>query len=459
MKCAGVDIGSSAVKACLFEFSAQGARLLQEASWAVPLERPRDSWAEHNLFALEQATIQALEFLPRDCTVSFTSAMHGLVLLDKQRRALSDAISWADLRSHSEALSLKELDATAQQRTGTPVHPMAWPAKFRWLSQHRPQLMQQTVAVTDLKSYLLGRLVGSPVPLDFSSASATGMWNNQLRDWDPSLKQHLDLEHLEWPEIREPTLPLLRGGRTLLLGAGDGPLGNLGVGATTPGRIAVSLGTSGAARIWVQSVRPVRPELFLYALDGASYVEGGAISNGSSVLDWLAQQRQITPLQVLEQASGSSVGAGGITVYPYFSGERAPFWNPDIRSQICGWSYAHSFADLARACLEGVGFCLNRLLQLLGPTQEPLRCTGGLFGSPFWCQLFADISGCQVGLSPVSQATALGAALLATEGYLERSRSLPLGIVYEPQPRSHKRYRALYRQWIEGEPNRSSSET
>lgn len=429
--------------------------LVDSCSCNSPLRRSRDLWAEHDLAEMEESLREVVELVPPESTVGFASAMHGLVLLDKQGEPISNALSWADMRASTQARWLKAIDPQAHQRTGTPVHPMAWPAKLAWVREERPELWGQVARVSDLKAYLLERLTGQPQPLDLSSASGTGLWNSESKSWDRSLISTLGLQQSQLPAVASPLLPVQWGQRTLLLGAGDGPLGNLGVGATKPGRLAISLGTSGAVRRTLEARRTVPPELFLYSLDGLCWVEGGAISNGSSVLDWLRRQRELSHQELLELASGSPPGAQGLSVYPYFSGERAPFWRPDTRSQIAGWGFSHDFADLVRACLEGVGYCLNRLLRLLEPAQgEPLRCTGGLFASPFWCQLLADISGHPIGVSPVTQATALGAALLTTERYLERSAELPLGEVLHPNLDLHEHYQVLYGQWKACEPNR-----
>src|SRR3954452_2699219 len=73
----------------------------------------------------------------------------------------------------------------------------------------------------------------------------------------------------------------------LVLGAGDGPLANLGVGAVRPGVAACSIGTSGALRLMVE--RPVvdeRGRVFCFMLSEDRWVVGGSINNGGVVLRW-----------------------------------------------------------------------------------------------------------------------------------------------------------------------------
>lgn len=446
----GLDVGSSAVKACLFDLSSDTPRLLREQEVSCALSRPRPGWAEHDLQGLVAAVRQVLEVAPAGASVGWTSAMHGLVLLDERGRPLGNAISWADGRSGEQARALQKEDPGAYPRTGTPLHPMAWPAKLRWVREERAELWQATRRITDLKSYLWEAVLGEVAPLDRSSASATGLWNSQEEVWDEALRGHL--QHIALPPVRDAHR--LEGRCQHHLGAADGPLGNLGLGAVGEGRVALSLGTSGAVRRFRAERGAVSPGLFLYALGALGWVEGGAISNGGSVLGWLRRQRDLPPESLLELACQAPEGARDLCVYPYFSGERAPFWRTDVRSGISGWTYQHSFADLARATLEGVAFCLRRLLDMVGESAEPISCSGGLFASEGWRQLFANACGRRLVLGGVEQASALGAALLTLADAGERALRLPAGELVEPAAAAARHYDEIFAAWLARDPEK-----
>ncbi len=446
MRLAGVDIGSSRVKACLFDLTKPEApRLLESRALDCPLVRPRQDRAEHNLKAIEQAVATVLEICPPEVPVGFTSAMHSLVLLDSSAAPLGQAVSWADLRSAQQAKLLKKRCPELHRRSGTPVHPMGWPAKLFWFRHREPSLWSQVARVTDLKSYLQGRLSGRLVPLDLSNASGTGLYDTQDRCWDKGLLGELGLTLDQLPEVVSPRQPWEWDGRTGVLGGGDGPISNLGLGALGSDRLAVSLGTSGAVRQALQGRAPFDKRLFEYALDEDIWVQGGALSNGGSVLDWLARHHSGSKEEILHLAGSVQAGAEGLLVHPYFSGERAPFWNPDVRSLTVGWSFHHEFAHLARATLEGVAFCLKRLAE--GWEAPLLRCAGGMFKSPFWCQLLADVTGKEVAVSAVPEATALGAALLTQRESFHLSRQLPVSTCYQPQEAAHNFYKEAYQDW------------
>lgn len=452
MRAAAIDIGSSATKACLFELDQSSLpETLEERKLSSALRSPKPGWFEHDLIEISEQLERLVTSLPEGVPIGFTSAMHGLVLLDEEGLILSPAISWADGRSGKQAGEIGEKVGELHRRTGTPVHPMAWPAKLLWVKECKPEWWERLDRITDLKSYLLEKLTGQVLPLDISSASGTGCWEQDSQSWDSELLGYLDLPDDILPDVALEPFTWNWQGHELHLGAGDGPLGNLGTGAVTPERVAVSLGTSGAVRRCLTEPGDFRPELFRYHLDRQTWVEGGALSNGSSVLEWLRGQGETSPEDVLRLTKKSEIGARGLQVYPYFKGERAPFWRSDITSQIKGKTEAHEFADLCRGTLEGVAYCLNRLLKTLPAVSQPLRCTGGMFTSPLWCQLVADVTGRPVAVSPVKQATALGAALMTTQDYLARSEALPEGRVTEPNAARHQRYHELYAEWLAGD--------
>jgi gluconokinase len=454
MDAIGIDIGSSGVKVCHFQFP-DGAppSLKKRVSRPCPLIRPQPGWVEHDLPRLESALRELILQVPDTYPMSFASAMHALVPLDADGKPLSQALSWADNRSAKHASVMSAAFPDLHQRTGTPVHPMGWPAKLRWLRFHRAVWWNRMTRVTDLKSYLLETLTERPIPMDLSNASATGLWDQQKGCWAEDVLEHLQVPKECLPPVHLTGDPLLWKGRPIYLGGGDGPLGNLGVGAVLAGRTAISVGTSGAVRQPELGPGTLSPALFRYAVNPHLSVRGGAISNGTSVMDWLMKQYGVSFEQILGWLERTETGAKGLRVYPYFSGERAPFWRADVSSHILGLSFEHEPADLARATLEGVAFCLRRLLSHLEPPTEPLRCTGGFFTVPFWRQLLADVSGFPVAVSPIKEATALGAALMTLGNYQERAAALPLGEVTEPRQEVCEQYEDLYQAWAEGEPH------
>lgn len=451
MRAVGIDMGSSTVKLCLFEGLDDDPQLVSHHSQACPLVRHGDE-VEHDLKAMSEVLDELLPLAPANAPIGFSSAMHALVLLDSQGRPLANALSWAHKASVEEARQLAERFPQAKERTGTPLHPMAWPAKLLWLKNKRPELWKQIRGLSELKSYLLSEAFGCPVPVDLSNASATGLWDQTRSSWDTELCEFLEVP-LEWlPSVESGFTVMEFAGRRVALGGGDGPISNLGVGAVTPGRLALSVGTSAAVRRLSRNLESVPHSLFRYHLDRETFVVGGALSNGTSVLDWLQQNSGRSLSELTNGAWESPEGAKQLLVYPYFSGERAPWWQSDVKSSIVGWSFEHGWGDIARASLEGVAYCIKRVCDdLHGSGDEPVRCTGGLFRDPNWCRLLADVLNRPLALRPLAEAGALGAALATVDNYLDISARFGSGPVFAPDEKRARRYQQHYARWRESE--------
>ena len=105
--------------------------------------------------------------------------------------------------------------------------------------------------------------------------------------------------------------------------------------------------------------------------------------------------------------------AAPLIFLPALSGERAPSWAATTRGSFAGLDRAHGPAELARAVLEGVAFADRDLLG--GLPFDRLFLAGGGARSDLWCQIRADVLGCQV-LRTGDQPGLLGAAMLGWAG-------------------------------------------
>jgi gluconokinase len=206
----------------------------------------------------------------------------------------------------------------------------------------------------------------------------------------------------------------------IVVGASDGVLANLGVGAVAPGVVACSIGTSSAIRGVVPQARvDEQGRVFCYVLVPGRWVVGGASNNGGNVLRWLGRVMGTDladpDVGLTEAASSVPPGAEGLLMLPYLSGERAPRWSGDPEGALLGLTQRHTRAHIVRAALEAV--CLQLALVLgamraAGLELTELRATGGFAHSPFWRQLLADVLGTPIGFPAGEQGSAIGAALL-----------------------------------------------
>src|SRR5690606_15280934 len=238
---------------------------------------------------LLDAVREALAVLGGDrVPLVFSAAMHSLLALDSGGRPVSRVWIWSDHRSAAEAAALRAGPSAAglHARTGTPLHPMSPLCKLRWWRLHRRAEFAAVHRFVSAKEYVLRSLFGIEA-VDHSVASATGLFDVQRFAWDEEALSIAGLDASRLSPLVETSTIFQAGGRSIVIGATDGVLANLGVGATAKDLPCVTLGTSGAMRV-VSDVPATDPagRLFCYVLDRKTWVRGGAINNGGLVLRW-----------------------------------------------------------------------------------------------------------------------------------------------------------------------------
>lgn len=443
----GVDIGTTSTKAIVCSTSGEIQAI---GNCGYPILTPHPTWAEQDPQAIFQAAIAAVRIAVEQAqaspqsilALSFSTAMHTLVAVDAAGNLLTNSLIWADNRATPQVERLKQ-DGTGHRlycRTGTPTHPMSPLAKLLWMREAEPEIFRKAAKFISIKEYIFYQLFGVYV-VDDSIASATGLYHLTAHDWDADAIALTGIQRQQLSEI-VPTTHILRGMKAnyatamgidpdtpVVIGANDGVLANLGVGAIAADQVAVTLGTSGAVRIMVKApaIDP-QERTFCYALTRDRWVIGGATNSGGGVLRWFrdqfcglevaqAQQQGISAYEVMIQAAADvSAGAAGLLFLPFLSGERAPHWNANARGVFFGMGLHHQRAHLIRAVLEGIllsVYSVHRVLEQLTPTAQAIRAAGGFARSPIWRQMMADVFGYEVLVPTVYEASGFGAIALA----------------------------------------------
>ncbi len=380
-----------------------------EAGYA--LSEPQPGWAEQDPEVVVAATLDVLRRAPEVAGTAFSGAMHSLVGLDARDRPATPLITWGDTRATEQAERLKAEHPQLHARTGTPLHPMSPLAKLCWLREQGVEAHRWA----GVKELVLHRLTGEWV-MDHSTASGTGLMDLRTTEWDAEALELAGVEPAQLPRLVPATQRL---GGDLVVGAGDGPLANLGLGAVRPGVAACSIGTSGALRLIVEyPAVDERGRVFCYALTPGRWAVGGAINNGGVVLEWLHATLGGDVETLLEEAAAVPAGSDGLMMLPYLLSERAPHWSALPRGAYVGLSRAHGRGHLVRAALEGVCQQLALVLASLhdaGYAVREVRATGGFARSSLWKQVLADALGLPVGFTAGREGSAFGAALLGME--------------------------------------------
>ncbi len=479
----GVDIGTTSTKVVAFD---QHGQALASANHAYPLVQTVPDMAEEAPEAILAAVVQGLQEVVATVgpitAISFSAAMHSVIVMDQADRPLTKVLTWADNRGARFAEQLKNTPQgqALYARTGVPIHPMSPLIKLMWLNATQPAVMAQAAHVVGIKDYVLFRLFGRWVQ-DYSLANATGLFNLFTLDWEPTALALAGIDTAQLPELVD-TDYRLTGMRTefaakigiaattpVIIGASDGVLSNLGVGANRPGTVALTIGTSGAVRT-VVSKPVVDPTgcLFTYYLAPGRYVVGGPVNNGGVVWRW-ARDTFVpdADYNALEKLAASvPAGADGLLFLPYLGGERAPLWDANARGSYIGLTRQHGRAAMIKAVMEGISFNLFAVLQLVtqvAGTPKQLQATGGFARSTVWKQALCDIFNLPVVLPEAFESSALGAAVVGMKalGLIDSLDVVEqmVGSVetLTPQPDAAAVYAALWPLWQDASARLSSA--
>ena len=303
--------------------------------------------------------------------ISVGAQQHGMVVLDSAGRVIRPAMLWNDTRSAQAAETLIAevgADVFAAQTGSVPVASFTI-TKLRWLRDHEPEHAEQVAAVCLPHDWLTWRLLGcgpegqstrgpqwDALVTDRSDASGTGYFNPTTAEYVPELiivaLGHLPvLPRIVGPGEKAGETP---GGVAVACGAGDNAAAALGLGAVA-GDVVVSIGTSGT--VFSVSAVPTRDSSGLvagFADASGVFLPLACTLNAARVLDKTREMLGVGFDQFEQLALQAHPGSGGLTMVPYFEGERTPNL-PDSKGVLHGITLANwTPENLARSAVEGV---------------------------------------------------------------------------------------------------------
>jgi gluconokinase len=356
---------------------------------------------------------------------------------------------WNDTRSRAYVARLGLDPEAVHAATGSVPHVSFWPPRLLWLAETQPDVFRRVPRWLTFGEWLSLILFGK-ARASTSMAAWTGMIDRRSGDWHAESIRAAGIKREQLAVISDDplgTLPEQFAGRWPRLRSvmwypawGDGYTANIGCGAVKPDRAALTLGTSGAIRTLVPGVPENVPlALFCYKANASESLVGGAISNAGNVFGWLQRILGVTHDPFSQDAAPDT---HGLTVLPFWAGERSPGWHDGAQATILGMTLNTSVEDIARASLEAAIYQLaaidDQLCAALGHVSAIYGAGGILAHSPGWAQVTADVLGRDVMLCADSQSSARGTALLALNTYVEPT----ISAVYHARRDRTARYRA-----------------
>jgi xylulokinase len=438
----GIDVSTTGAKALLID---EKGKVVASATTPLSLQTPKPLWSEQDphewwsgtAASIRRALAEAKAGGEVVAAVGLTGQMHGLVLLDADRRVLRPAILWNDQRTGAECEEIHRRVGreTLVRECGNMALTGFTAPKILWVRNHEPSVYAKAKSVLLPKDYVRLRLTDT-LAMDKADGSGTILFDLKARSWSRLLLDRLEIPAdwlpptFEGPETtghvtRAATAETgLAEGTPVVAGGGDQSAGAVGAGAVRPGVVSLTLGTSGV--VFATTDAPlVEPEgrlhAFCHAVPGKWHFMGVTLSAAGSLQwyhDTLAAGESFDAL--VAEAEAAPAGSEGLVFLPYLSGERTPYPDPLARGAFVGLTVRHRRAHLTRSVLEGVAFSMKDCFALLqgaglGAVNEVRIAGGGARGAP-WRKVVASVLGLPMVTVTSTEGAAYGAALLGAVG-------------------------------------------
>ncbi len=481
----GIDIGTTGCKALVLD---ESAGILASSYREYALISPEKGWYELDpvlvINACKEVISEVSNKVKKDFpvkAVGISSQGEAFTLLDEAGECLCNAMVSSDIRSQKQveeftkSFGLEKLYSI----TGHSPHTLFSVFELIWFLENKPELASRIKKFLCFGDLLCYKLTGKAVT-SHNLASRTMLFDVKSLRWSDEILQAIDVDKSILPESMpsgRPAGQLLPEMATELglskdvivtVGGHDQSCGALGVGITSAGKAAYSIGT-------VECITPVFGDCVLnetmrncnlatypYTVEGL-YTTVAFNITGGNLLRWFRDNfgqyelaeagktnRDVYDL-LLESIPDEPTN---LFVQPHFAPTGTPYFDPNPTGAIIGLTLNTTKAELTKALLEGVTYEMKLNIELLksaGITVDKLCAFGGGVKSAKWLQMKADILGLPIESLSTAEAGCLGAALLAAKargdvGSLEdlsRVWAKPAR-TFEPQANNVDKYNERY---------------
>ena len=446
MSLIGLDVGTTGCKAVAF---AEEGDELATAYREYPLQHPKPGWSELSAHAIWQGTQDVLlsvgALLGNDppAALSVSCQGEGVTPIDRNGKTLNDIVVTFDERTIPQfewwqsRLGRKRIF----QITGMPLHPMHTINKIMWFRENRPDIFEATHKFLCVEDFILFKL-SDELTTDYSLAARTMAFDVRTREWSDEILSAAQIDRSLLPDVRPSgevvgrirsdvaralSLPV---DMQIATGGHDQPCGALGAGIVAEGLAMNATGTSDV--ICPALTKPVLTKKMLdnnYScyphVYPDLYCSIGFNLTGGLLMRWYrdvlcagevleAEKRGCDPYEIIVETASRHKARP--LFLPHFVGSGTPTLDPMSRGGLFNLTIDVDKSELNRAVLDSTNYAMRLNIEMMeesGIKIERLRAIGGGAKSSKWLQLKADVFDKPVESLAISEAAALGAALLA----------------------------------------------
>ena len=484
----GIDIGTSFIKVSLVEASTQLCILtVSYPGTENAISAHQNGWAEQSplmwweqvqagIVKLHQAAKLALPSYDSNniAAIGIAYQMHGLVLVDKNKKALRDSIIWCD--SRAVPYGDKAFDTIGHEKClshllNSPGNFTA--AKLAWVKEYEPKVFAQIHKIMLPGDFIAMQLTGE-ITTSIAALSEGIFWDFKNNCISKEVLNYFGFDESIFPTVKDVfsnhgalsasianTLSL-KAGIPISYKAGDQPNNALSLNVLEPGEVAATAGTSGVIygvgntlsydlQSRVNSFAHVNHTSAENRIGMLLCINGTGILN-SWVKKYIGANTNYTTMN--EMAASIPAGSDGLTILPFGNGAERIFNNKIIGAQILGLDLnKHSSAHIYKAAQEGIAFAFRYGLDIMRENKlEPSVIKAGqanLFLSPVFTHAFVNATGVPVALYNVegSVGAALGAGIGAGIYKELKDAFADTKPIERIEPRDTEKYNLLYENW------------
>lgn len=476
----GIDVGTYESKGVLIDDNCQ---IVADQAVKHELENPKPNYFEHDaekvwwgdFCKLSRALIAKAGISASEIACVGSSALGADCLpVDQNCQPLRKAILYGiDARADKEMAFLTEYygPEKIKQIFGRPLCSSDVAPKILWIKNNEPEVYRKTYKFLTSTSYLTAKITGNYV-LDkfmintFAPAyRADGSINEELCAFycrPDQLAEFRGTVDIVGNVTAKAALETgLAEGIPVITGTDDSGAEAISTGVFQPGDMMLQIGSS-CYLIYCSDRLVLDDRLWHdeFIIPGTYSVSAGTNTAGTMTrwyrdtlyFDALAQQEQggrNAYEAMLDRLDKIPAGSDGLITLPYFAGERTPINDPNAKGVVFGLKMTHTRDHLYRSALEGVGFGITQLLDIIKEHQLPLKkimtVGGGAKNIP-WLHMIADISGETLNTARVTMGAAFGDALMAAlasgryTSFADFNAVIKPGQVIEPNMKNHSIY-------------------
>jgi xylulokinase len=479
----GIDVGTTGCKVALFSPSGS---MLHATYREYDIQRAQSGWAELDAVAVWGLVKEAIREVTAHAPKAFVQAVavsslgEAVVAVTPDREILGPSLLNSDIRGEEYLADLGHLlsDERLYRINGNTLGNHYSLTKLKWIKQHQPDQYNRAAKYLHWSSFIAFMLGADPA-VDYSLANRTLLFDLNHCTWSAELVQQTGLDMDKLPPAVPSATPIgmvspsiaaelgLSPDTMIVSGAHDQCASAVGCGVIEPGSAVYSMGTV----VCITPVFTTRPEDRVMMERGLN-TEHHAVTDhfvsflynpGGSIVKWfrdtfaqtdhrqaIARGDDVYPALFAEIPDHPS----RVLVLPHFEATGPPEFISDSSGVMIGMRLATSRGEILKGIIEGINYYLKACIDTLpttGITIADYRTVGGGSKSDVWVQTCADIMGYPFSRPAITEAGALGAAIMAGVGsgvfstfqegadaMVKRER------LFEPDPARHQRYAERY---------------